>query len=660
MFDNLNVKTVIKVIVLLSFMLAGIFFYKIYQPQSKTIQLYQQGLKNYENANYQNAYYLFSRVGYSSKLKPAALYRQALCAKSLGDKISEYKSYTVLFKYFPNSKFSKEAKYNAAQILIDRDSELALKYFKKLLKSSIDSEHKIAAGYYVAKISSEKIAVSKINLSEEEKNKIERYYRTYLAKYPKGRFAVDAARCWENFNPNLSSADLTLIAKVYYLSGDYEKAEEILQKTDIKDSWIIQTEYNIAINNMEKANELLLQGVALYDIKGYSSDYLNAIEKLLGASSKPLSMVVELLEKSKVSNREFLYYKKCDLSDAASKQKCLNELYAKYPDGKYSKYALENLFDIALKNKDYNYVKKIEEDYVTRFPNSEKVPMMMFWRAKLEQRYFYNPEFQIFYRNIINNYPDSYYAYRSFWILQNFKNSVVSTNLKYEPIEYPYKYPSKSDILYSLILVKDYDLIKKMTDDEFIKSWCLYRQGRYSESAHRAKIAMDKLKIKPPKTDVRWRLVYPLNYYNQVQNNAKSYSNNIALILSVIREESYFNAEAQSGVGAIGLMQLMPATAHEIGERNSYIFDTRDLFNSELNIKLGNMYFASLLSQLNGDNMLAVASYNGGIGSVQRWLKNLKSPDFDEFVEQIPYDETRNYVKKIFRSYWNYTRIYQN
>ena len=152
MSEELKISTVVKIIILLLCILAGIFFYRIYQPEAKTIKLYEQGLKNYENGNYQNAYYLFSRIGYLAKLKPAALYRQALCAKNLGDKIAEYKSYTVLFKYFPQDKLSLEAKYNTAQILVDRNSELALKYFNQLVKSSIDEEHKIASEYYIAKI----------------------------------------------------------------------------------------------------------------------------------------------------------------------------------------------------------------------------------------------------------------------------------------------------------------------------------------------------------------------------------------------------------------------------------------------------------------------------------------------------------------------------
>lgn len=659
MREDIRVSTVIKIVILLLCMLVGMFFYKFYQPESKAIRLYEQGLKNYENGNYQNAYYLFSKIGYATKLKPIALYRQALCAKSLGDKVSEYKSYTRLFKYYPNNILSLDAKYSTAQILVDRNSELALKYFNQLLKSSIDEEHKTASKYYIAKIKSGKSIVSKKDIYGRDKEKIERYYRNYLKKYPNGRFASDAAHNWLEFNPNLSSKDLVLIARAFYYSKMYKEANDILEKTDIKDNWAIKSANYFALGNIEEGSILVYSGVSKFDTGIFAKDYKLAIDELLKYTPNPYDTISTLFKDAKGGNKEYLLYKKCDLSDSGDKPQCLKELYANYPDGLYAKYVLENLFDLALKNKDYKSVKQIEEDYIIRFPESEMVPKMMFWRAKAEQKYFYNPDFQIFYRNIVNNYPDTYYAYRSFWILQNFKSSVINTAITYKPIEYPYKYPSKNDIIYNLILVKDYDMIQRISEDGFIKSWALYKQGKYSESMHSAKSAMEKLKVKPPKHDVRWRLVYPLNYFKQVETNAASYNNNLSLILSILREESYFNSEAQSAVGAVGLMQLMPATAHDVGEKNGYSFDTRDLFNPELNIRLGNLYYASLREQLKNDNMLAIASYNGGIGSVMRWQKNINAYDFDEFVELIPYDETREYVKKILRSYWNYTRIYQ-
>ena len=174
-----------------------------------------------------------------------------------------------------------------------------------------------------------------------------------------------------------------------------------------------------------------------------------------------------------------------------------------------------------------------------------------------------------------------------------------------------------------------------------------------------ARDAMEKIENKPDKHDLRWRLVYPVMYYDEVQKFALETGNNAPLILSLIREESYFDPLAQSVVGASGLMQIMPATALEINSKFSLGMDTSSaLFNPYLNIKLGNYYYEFLRKNLEGYDVSSIAAYNGGIGSIKNWKTSMRYNDTDEFIEQIPYPETRNYVKKVFRSYWNYIRIY--
>jgi len=170
---------------------------------------------------------------------------------------------------------------------------------------------------------------------------------------------------------------------------------------------------------------------------------------------------------------------------------------------------------------------------------------------------------------------------------------------------------------------------------------------------------MQNLDEKPEKTDLRWRLVYPTFLYDDMREHAKTAGNNAVLMLSLTREESYFNPNAQSYVGAVGLMQLMPETAKEINRIKGLGMRSLDeLKDSDTNMKLGNFYYNHLLNNLGQNNILSVASYNGGIGSINRWKEGLEYRDIDEFVEKIPYAETKNYVKKVFRTYWNYARIY--
>ena len=632
---------------------AGIAFEHFYQPHKKTLKIYSQALEDYNSKDYSNAYYLFSRVGFFSKLKPAALYRQALCARALGDEASEIDAYKSLFKHFPASHLSTEAKYKTAQLISDSNPQKAKQYFNEVILSSSDEDYKVASEYYKSKIESEN---PKTKLKKEE---IEKGFRNYLAKYPNGRLALQVAKNWTIYNPDMKSSDLTLVGRAYLKAEMYSEAEKILNRADTKDNWAVEGLNSYKLGNSVKGNSLTIIGVSKYSGNVAKNDYYSAVDAYIENSSKPYNAASELLKMAQGTNKDYIWNLKCKNAPKSEKYECYEEFYAAFPNGDYAQNAMINSMIGRLLNKNYAGARIIADDFIIKYPDSENLDMVMFWRAIIEQKYAHNPNYDIFYRNVINNFPDSYFAYRAFWIVQGVNPSVMNANLEYKAVEYPYKYPPKGSVLYNLILVNDYDMMNKYTNDEFIKSWIQYKKGNYVTSIYTAQKAMNKLKNKPPKDDVRWRLVYPLHYFKQVQNNAGHYKNDTALIMAIIREESHFNPDAQSGAGAVGLMQLMPETAHEVGEKSGYQFNTSDLFNPELNIKIGNIYYSQLRNSLENKDISAVAAYNGGIGSVQKWKDVLKYSDTDEFVEQIPYDETKNYVYKVMKSYWNYTRVYQ-
>ncbi|MBF0591825.1 MAG: transglycosylase SLT domain-containing protein [Nitrospirae bacterium] len=152
------------------------------------------------------------------------------------------------------------------------------------------------------------------------------------------------------------------------------------------------------------------------------------------------------------------------------------------------------------------------------------------------------------------------------------------------------------------------------------------------------------------------RLLYPYAYREIVDEASQRNSINPLLILSLTREESRFQDDAFSPAGAIGLMQLMPSTAAKysgrVGER---IVNNKDIFNVRKNILIGSYYLTQLVDD-SGCVPMALASYNAGESIVEKWLKDGKYRAIDEFIEDIPYDETRNYVKRILKTYFQYTR----
>jgi soluble lytic murein transglycosylase len=145
------------------------------------------------------------------------------------------------------------------------------------------------------------------------------------------------------------------------------------------------------------------------------------------------------------------------------------------------------------------------------------------------------------------------------------------------------------------------------------------------------------------------RIWYPLKYESIVRGHAANYDLNPALLAAVIQQESKFRTDAKSSAGAIGLMQLQPATAKGIALRTGGSkFVLSDLYDPELNIRYGAWYLQHLMKKY-GDERLALAAYNAGQLNVDRWRRA---------GEDIQFPETRAYVDKVERLKGIYRRAY--
>ena len=158
-----------------------------------------------------------------------------------------------------------------------------------------------------------------------------------------------------------------------------------------------------------------------------------------------------------------------------------------------------------------------------------------------------------------------------------------------------------------------------------------------------------------------YRKLYPRYYANTVQKYAKLYNVDTFLIAAMILEESRYNAEAVSWAGAIGLMQIMPATGKELAQQLKIRrFRTSMLKQPDVNIQMGTKYIGYLNSLFNDNAMLVTGAYNGGPGRMKRWVASKNIADIDEFVEKITIRETRLHIKKVIDSYDRYVEIYKN
>ncbi len=155
------------------------------------------------------------------------------------------------------------------------------------------------------------------------------------------------------------------------------------------------------------------------------------------------------------------------------------------------------------------------------------------------------------------------------------------------------------------------------------------------------------------------RQFFPKAYWAELKRFADREEIDPYLVLAVVREESRFDPEAVSRAGALGLMQIMPKTGRQIMKQRREGGDPV-LRRPEKNLDLGTWYLGRLRERYAGDVVLSLAGYNAGPGAVDRWVRRFGTVERDEFVERIPYRETREYVKRVLTSYAWYQATYED
>lgn len=217
----------------------------------------------------------------------------------------------------------------------------------------------------------------------------------------------------------------------------------------------------------------------------------------------------------------------------------------------------------------------------------------------------------------------------------------------------------KAEMLIRLGMPDDARLeIEKMEDlantpEEFVVVSLLY--AKVDDYYNSIKVAQD---IGLPQAN---SLSFPRGYKDIVASYARQYGVDELLVYSLIREESRFQKDVVSPADAVGLMQLIPPTARTVASQIGISgFTTEMLTIPRINIEMGIFYLKQVLDQFGGDVELALASYNAGPGRAADWKVDFYGLEKDEFIEEIPFKETRNYIRRILRSYGAYKAIYGN
>ena len=151
---------------------------------------------------------------------------------------------------------------------------------------------------------------------------------------------------------------------------------------------------------------------------------------------------------------------------------------------------------------------------------------------------------------------------------------------------------------------------------------------------------------------------YKDNYREHVEKYASKYNVDKNLIFAIIKAESNFNKDAISNAKAKGLMQVMDSTAKDISKDLQIEVYEETILIPEINIEIGTKYISMMISKYKSIN-LALAAYNAGSGNVDKWIENGTLKDDGSNIENIPFKETNNYVRKILRDYEIYKEIYK-
>jgi soluble lytic murein transglycosylase len=192
----------------------------------------------------------------------------------------------------------------------------------------------------------------------------------------------------------------------------------------------------------------------------------------------------------------------------------------------------------------------------------------------------------------------------------------------------------------------------------WITATLLDRGGVWSASHSLPRHAITNYKLDYPKGigEAKWKLAYPRAFPALVAKNTKANQLPEALQLAIMREESAFSPRIESFANAIGLTQMLVKTAKRFANGANV---TRELLQDPAkNLEIGSRFLGFLWKHFDAAAPLAIAGYNAGEAAVDRWLGERGDLAMDEFMETIPYDETRNYTKRVLASYFTYSWLY--
>ncbi len=323
---------------------------------------------------------------------------------------------------------------------------------------------------------------------------------------------------------------------------------------------------------------------------------------------------------------------------------------------------------------------RLMEEQVAKYPSSLEAPTALYWRGRLYEDPERNYSQAVnYYTTLANTYRDYYYAN-----LARQRLSALGPQPKVDPTPALLNVkPPPAPTLIAALPENDPHLIKarllaNAALNEYIApeiqasgtsgQWGALAEAEiytsYGENVRalqtikRAGSGLYTLPISEVPNEY-WQLLFPRPYWSDLTASAQAQGLDPYLVASLIRQESEFNPGAVSRANAMGLMQLLPAVGKAQAKRMGMKgFSTASLLNPSVNLRLGTANLRQVLDRFNGTPEYALAAYNAGDVPIRAWMSENNYRDLPEFVESIPYTETREYVQSILRNREMYRQLY--
>jgi soluble lytic murein transglycosylase len=355
-------------------------------------------------------------------------------------------------------------------------------------------------------------------------------------------------------------------------------------------------------------------------------------------------------------------------------------LYKMFPNSTYAPSAHWRTAWLSYRTRNYSEAARLMDEQLQRYPGGLEIPAALYWRGRMYEDEEHNfAQAANYYRKLTTLYADYYYAN-----LARQRLSALGTQPQVPatpPLNTTQRPPAPE--LIADLPENDVHLIKarllaNAALNEYIgpeihasptaDEWGALAQaeiyvsyGEYTRALQSMKhsgisfftVPFDQV---PP---VYWHLLFPQPYWNDLVSDSAKNNLDAYLVASLIRQESEFNASAISPANAYGLMQLLPSVGKSIARKHGIKrFDAKQLLSPSVNLELGTVNLRQVLDRFGGQVEYALAAYNAGDTPVRQWLSSNDYKDVPEFVESIPYTETREYVQAILRNREMYRQLY--